>query len=257
MMRWINECAPPGVAIDASEDRERYEPEDWPAFTEVLKHHARAFGASLVGVTRVNPLWVYDSDSQGRPIALPEGVDTAVVMAVAMDRELIDKAPGPPAVAATRAGYAQMAYVSTCVALCLAELGWVGIPSGNDSALSVPLAIDAGLGEAGRHGMLITEQFGACVRLCKAFTDAPLAPDDLADRETRDHCDDCTLCADGCPVGAIPTGDMTDEGPSVSNQNGLRKWYVNPEKCHGFWRANGNSCSMCIMNCPVGAQRRG
>ena len=56
-------------------------------------------------------------------------------------------------------------------------LGYKAIPMGNDTSLSIPLAIDAGLGELGRHGLLITPEYGPCVRLCKVFTDLPLEPD--------------------------------------------------------------------------------
>jgi len=44
----------------------------------------------------------------------------------------------------------------------------------NDTALSIPLAIDAGLGELGRNGLLITAEYGYCIRLCKIFTNLPL-----------------------------------------------------------------------------------
>lgn len=43
----------------------------------------------------------------------------------------------------------------------------------NDISLSIPLAIEAGLGELGRNGLLITKDFGPCVRLCKIFTTCP------------------------------------------------------------------------------------
>ena len=48
----------------------------------------------------------------------------------------------------------------------------------NDTALMVPLG-NSGRAwvEYGRHGLLITKEFGPRVRLGKIFTDMPLAPD--------------------------------------------------------------------------------
>jgi len=36
--------------------------------------------------------------------------------------------------------------------------------------------VDAGLGELGRNGLLVTPEFGSRVRLCKVFTELPLQP---------------------------------------------------------------------------------
>lgn len=47
----------------------------------------------------------------------------------------------------------------------------------NDTALAIPYAIKAGLGEYGRHGLLITPEYGPRVRIGKIFTDMPLAHD--------------------------------------------------------------------------------
>jgi hypothetical protein len=74
-------------------------------------------------------------------------------------------------------GYSRMAVTSGSLAEFLRALGYIGIPSGNDTALSVPYAIAAGLGEYSRMGLLITPEYGPRVRLAKVFTDAPLVPD--------------------------------------------------------------------------------
>lgn len=65
-----------------------------------------------------------------------------------------------------------------------------------------------------------------------------------------EFCESCEKCADRCPSRAIPTGGTTTEGPSISNQSGPRKWYVNVEKCFGYWAKNGMGCSSCIRVCP-------
>ena len=47
----------------------------------------------------------------------------------------------------------------------------------NDTALVIPYAIKAGLGEYGRNQMVLTPEFGPRLRFSKVFTDIPLAVD--------------------------------------------------------------------------------
>ena len=171
-------------------------------------------------------------------------------MAVEMDYDGIATSPAFTAGAATAQGDSHMALAATSLARYLLELGYRAIPSGNDTALSVPLAIDAGLGECGRHGMLITRDYGPRVRLCKVFTDAPLVSDHAIDLGARATCRRCRKCVAACPVGAIAEGEMTEAGPTASNNPGVLKWYVDPDKCLAFWRVNGASCSNCVSACP-------
>ncbi len=231
-------------------EKKRYDPADPRAFTRRLKHAARLYGAAIVGITRVNPLWVYACNGQEQPIELPEGIDTAVVIAVAMDYETTQTSPSIMASASTGNGYSAMDFTAVCVAKYLAELGWQAIPSGNDTALSIPLAIDAGLGELGRNGLLITEFYGPRVRLCKVFTDAPLVPDKPVIFGVKEFCDVCMKCADTCPSRSITWEEMTSSGPTPSNNPGVLKWYIHPDKCLAFWRVNGTGCANCIRSCP-------
>ncbi len=69
---------------------------------------------------------------------------------------------------------------------------------GNDTALSIPQAVDAGLGELGRNGLLITPDRGPCVRICKVFADMPLAPDRPVRFGVSEFCRSCARCADAC-----------------------------------------------------------
>ena len=225
---------------------DRYDPADPAEFTRRVKDAARFYGASLVGVARVNPLWLYAADGG----AGVEGLSTAVVMAVEMDYDIIATSPSPAASAATAKGYSQMAFVATCLAQYLCDLGFRAVPSGNDIALTIPLAIDAGLGEMGRNGSLITREYGPRVRLCKVFTDAALIADEPVSFGARQVCATCNECVLACPAGAIPAGEMTASGPSPSNNPGVLKWYCHPDKCLAFWQVNGTSCCNCIRSCP-------
>ncbi|MBU0595790.1 hypothetical protein KJ567_03800 [Candidatus Bipolaricaulota bacterium] len=142
-----------------------------------VKKTARMFGADLVGICHVDERWIYSHDRSGDRIDIPSHCRTAIVMAIAMDREAVLTSPSYKSASATGVGYSKMAFAIASMAQFLRNLRYDAIPMGNDTALSIPLAVDAGLGQLGRNGLLVTQQFGPCVRLCKVFTDLPLASD--------------------------------------------------------------------------------
>jgi len=57
----------------------------------------------------------------------------------------------------------------------------------------------AGLGWIGRNNLLVTEQFGARIRLLTILTDLPLVIDSSSSRD----CGPCRACLSVCPAGAI------------------------------------------------------
>lgn len=223
--------------------------------SQVVKKAAKLLGADLVGITQVHPNWIYSHEfniitREHYPTDIPEGCDYAVVMAVAMDYQALRSRFTGVAGASVGRGYSDMAYVANLVASFIRGLGYRAIPCGNDTALSVPLAMAAGLGECSRMSLLITEQFGPRVRLFKVFTDLPLESDTYRPLGVEAFCRICKRCAEDCPSQAIPHGDMTNEGPSISNQHGVLKWYLNPKKCYQFWAQNRMDCANCVRICP-------
>jgi len=91
-----------------------------------------------------------------------------------MDSGLIRTVPSALAGAATGLGYAHDVMVLLSVSQYIRNLGYSAVPTMNDTALAIPYAIKAGLGEYGRHGLVITPEFGPRVRFGKIFTDLPL-----------------------------------------------------------------------------------
>jgi reductive dehalogenase len=223
--------------------------------SRVIKKAARFLGADLVGVAKVHPNWVYSHEfnvitKEHYPLEIPEGCDRAVVMAVEMDYEAMRSSPDGIAGAATGLGYTKMALTANLVAAFIRNIGYRAVPSGNDTALSIPLAMAAGVGEWSRMGLLVTEEFGPRVRLCKVFTDLPLECDSYRPFGVVEFCKDCEKCAKKCPSKAIPEGDMTTEGPNICNHSGIEKWYVNAERCFAYWAKNRMDCTDCIRVCP-------
>jgi len=227
---------------------ERYEPDDIEMLTRQTKKIAMMSGAAMVGICEVNPLWVFMNE-QGR-LFVPDTYKYAVVIAIEMDRDGIMTSPTAIAGAATGLGYSRMQFVSASVARFIRELGWDAAPTGNGLGLSIPLAIDAGLGELGRNGLLITPGYGPRVRLCKVFTNMPLVPDKPIEFGVAEFCDVCKRCAVHCPSNSISYGEMTAEPACASTNTGAMKWPINSETCYEFWCDNGSDCSNCIAVCP-------
>jgi len=223
--------------------------------SRIIKKAARLFGAVLVGTCRAHPNLVYSHEydlvnMEHRPLELPEGCQSAIVMAVEMDYEASLYSPDGISGAATGMGYSMQAVLANMMAAFIRGLGYKAVPSGNDTALSIPLAIASGLGELGRMGLLITEKYGPRVRLCKVFTDLPLQYDTYRPFGLTEFCNVCKKCAKQCPSQCIPYGEQTMEGTSFSNFSGVRKWYITPEKCFLFWVKNWMDCNNCVRSCP-------
>lgn len=224
------------------------------AATEI-KHVAKAFGADMVGITGYDERWMYvnkfsDMSLQEKPQEIPDNLPHVIVVAQAMDYDLIRTVPSALSGAATGLGYSHDAMVVLSITQYIRNLGYNAYASMNDSALAIPLAIKAGLGEYGRNGLLITPEFGPRVRLGKIFTDMPLAHDQPLQFGVKQFCAQCQKCANGCPVKAIPFGAPSTERHNQSNIKGIRKWTVDGEKCFGYWAAQNSDCSICIRVCP-------
>ena len=220
-----------------------------------IKHAARAAGADLVGVAAYDHRWTYTERFSvqaggAKPNDLPEGLDTVIVIGQAMDQTLIETAPSALSGAATGMGYSQDAVVLLTLAQYLRNLGYRAVPSMNDTALAVPYAIQAGLGEYGRHGLVITPEFGTSVRFGKIFTDAPLAHDRPIRFGVREMCEICDACSKGCPSKAIPLGSPSTDRHNRSNLTGVEKWTIDGEKCFGYWSKINSDCSVCVRVCP-------
>ena len=225
------------------------------AASDEIKRVGRLFGADLIGVAAFDERWLYThrysrEREHDKPNEMPEGMRHAIVFARSMDHSLIDTVPSALSGAATGWGYSEDTLTALALAQYIRNLGYQAVPSLNDTALAIPLAIQAGLGEYGRIGLLMTKEFGPRVRIGKIFTDMPLAADRPIRFGVKEFCDVCTRCADACPVNAIPDGPPTAEILNRSNIVGVRKWTVDAESCFDFWAKQNSDCSICIRVCP-------
>ena len=233
--------------------------------SKTVKKAAMALGADLVGICELDRRWVYSHNMDGRPIVfepvgkwygtkdkivIPNRYKYVVVMALKMEKEMFRYAPTRLELAEVQGNYSRLCALAPSLAEFIRALGYGAIPCGNDTAMSVPLAIDAGLGQQGRMGRLITPKFGPLQRFCKVITDLPLKPDKPIDFGVTEFCSVCNKCARACPAQAISYGDRTWKGTTASNNPGVLKWYINADKCTKYWGEFATNCGICFSVCP-------
>ena len=243
------------IAADTPVASERLDVTDPSAMATEVKHIAKFFGADLCGVTNYDERWLYESRVDTRDMSdatnnLPQGLTSVIVMGHQMEEDLVSTYPSALAGAATGREYSHEATIVMQVAAYIRNLGYEAVASMNDTALVIPYAIKAGLGEYARNQLVITPEFGPRLRFSKIFTNIPLAHDAAKPLGVRAFCDICTACADACPVKALPYGSPTDIQPNISAIKGVRKWTSDAEKCFGFWASLASDCAICMRVCP-------
>lgn len=244
--------------------------------TQYIKQASLFFGASTVGIAETNEKWFYSdigqvkdqakpqvfkdvdlpiNDAESPEIVIPKKLNRVIVFTIEMDYDAF-RAGGVNEVngAAAGQGYTKMALVAPTIADYIRRLGYQAIPMGNDTGLSIPMAIEAGLGEQGRLGLLVTPKFGPRVRLAKVLTDMPLDVDSPITFGVKEFCEVCGLCADYCPSGSIPTPKEEPtyswDAPEINNNPNVKKWQVTQRTCHIFWSEGGTGCGNCLGICP-------
>ncbi|MGD9411077.1 MAG: reductive dehalogenase [Desulfobacterales bacterium] len=217
-----------------------------------VKGYTLNIGAKLVGITEINPLWIYSQRGEifhenwedwGQAIEVHHKY--AVVFATEMAFELVGTAPHTPTTIASMSNYAEGAFIATQLAAYIANMGYSARANHlrHYDTLLVPLAVDAGLGEVGRLGYLMTKDYGPRVRLGAVTTDLPLVADCPVDIGVEHFCKICKKCASCCPSGSIPLDDPKEV-------NGTLRWKLNAETCFDYWGKVGTDCNICMRVCP-------
>ena len=223
--------------------------------TRRIKKAALTLGAGSVGICSFDAKWIYSHQFSRKsqktcPMDLPKSIKNVIVFLVPMDYQLGRTFPAAVSGSATGDGYAKCLNTANALAQFITNLGYEAVASMNDTGLNIPMAIEAGLGEYGRNGLLISPQFGPNVRIAKVFTDLPLMSDKPTSFGVKEFCNICSKCSDSCPVKAIPAGEPQSNPPNFSSLKGITKWTVNAEKCFKFWVGMNTDCAICIRVCP-------
>ncbi|OEF98003.1 reductive dehalogenase [Desulfuribacillus alkaliarsenatis] len=252
--------------------------EDPVETTKVVKKAAMMYGADAVGITKLDRRWVYSewydpekkesfpirfSDENSayhqitKPVlmadgtrVLPKAMDTVIVLMFEMNYDRLRYAPTLLAYGETSKVYTDMCKVSMNVAGFINALGFNALPSINCTALNVPLAIDAGLGQIGRHGKVISPTLGSRTRVAKIITDMPLLPDEPIDFGVTEFCDTCKKCARECPSNAISNGKRAKEAVDETGNSHYLRWIIDHKRCYKYWAECGTNCNICLYVCP-------
>jgi ferredoxin len=214
-----------------------------------VKSLARYFGALDVGISRLQPYHVYShvgrgTGSYGEPVKLDHA--WAIAFTVQMDFAMIGSNPAAPGVMESGRQYVESARTALLLANTLRRLGHPARAhiDGNYRVIAPLVARDAGLGEIGRMGLLMTPQYGPRVRLGIVTTDLELVPDSRkADPSVVDFCRTCSKCAENCPSRSIPLGERQEI-------DGALRWRINADTCYRYWCVIGTDCGVCMTVCP-------
>ncbi len=218
--------------------------------TDFIKNLAIYHGARDVGICRLHSYHIYShigrgSGEFGEEITLDH--QFAVAFTVEMSHEMVNTGPRMPAVMESARQYAEAGKIAIALAAAIRAMGYPARAhiDGNYRVIAPLVAKDAGLGEIGRMGLLMTPSLGPRVRLAVITTDLPLKENQAAwHPEMIDFCSICKKCAQVCPSQAIPFGDRQEYA------DGTLRWKINPERCYTYWTRVGTDCGRCMAVCP-------
>jgi len=221
---------------------------DSKQITDYIKSWSKKLGAINIGVTELKKHHFYSH--YGRENNYGEKVSNnhkyAIVFTVEMDQETMSTAPAAPTIMESAQQYVNAGMIAVTISSFIRKLGFPAKAHIDESydVVCPPIALDAGLGEFGRLGLLITPELGPRVRLAVVTTDIPLITNERkVDNSVIDFCEKCKKCANICPTDAIPF----DKQKII---DGVMKWQINQDACFKFWCINGTDCGRCVSVCP-------
>jgi epoxyqueuosine reductase QueG len=164
------------------------------------------------------------------------------MLGMVMDRNAMVQAPHTPAAKEVMRGYRIGSERANRLAAYIRSMGWQAEAYGiGEDLVQHPMAIASGIGTLGKHGSLISREYGSNFRITSVLTNMPMAIDQPIDFGAEDFCLSCKKCVTECPPGAV-----FDTKQLV---RGVEKWYVDFDKCIYYFSAH-MGCSICIEVCP-------
>lgn len=220
--------------------------------SDLMKQISHTFGATLVGITEVKEDWVYQGYLRGvgkTNFRKPKHWENAIIIALPHEW---DSLYVNPTYGTSYEAYSMLNFIAGKIEVFLKHIGYsarVHVPPTDYDIVVPPMAIDAGLGELGRNGIVITPELGANTRLAAVTTDMPLEGDKPIDIGITEFCEKCKICAEECPSGSI---SFDDEPKTIIR--GYKRWEIDQDKCFTVWNSVATShargCRVCLAVCP-------
>ena len=215
-----------GTDVDGEVNDEQTEM-DAASGTRAIKEITRHLGADDVGIALLNPAFVYSHVGRG-----PEKWGTpiennhrfAIMFALEMDYAHVEEAPKAGITEESAREYLQGAMISIALAKHIRGLGYPArahIAGSNYQIMLPPVANDAGLGELGRFGYLISPRFGARVRLVRLPPTCRLC---RTNRSSSGFRNSAKYANDAPSIARQPRFPAAARQPSTVSKNGRWKW---------------------------------
>lgn len=221
---------------------------DKDEISKSIKKLVKYFGGDLVGICEISKEDYYSfrgrqAEDYGKEINHYHNY--AIVFAVEMDREMINRSPMLEELVEVTKGYLNTAIIGMIISYFLRNLGYDSRNhmDGNYLLVAPIIAEKAGLGEIGRNGLLVTKKYGQRVRLGIVTTNLELNCDSEDFFGIKEFCELCKKCVKTCPGQAI-------DNDGIKNYDGKAGWKINHEKCYERWRSLGTDCGICMSTCP-------
>ena len=214
-----------------------------------IKKNAINMGAHSVGVTELRDYHLYSVGGRGERynrVYSEESHKFAIAFTVEMDHDMIGMGPDAPTVMESARCYQHAADIAVLTAKMIRNLGYSASAhiDGYYKVVCPLVARDAGLGEIGRMGLLITPKLGPRVRISVVTTDMPVKTDKRNfDPTVTEFCEVCKKCAVVCPSKAISKEPR-------KKIKGVLRWQIDQEKCFTYWCKVGTDCGRCVAVCP-------
>lgn len=220
--------------------------------SELIKKVTHHFGASMVGITRLNPDWCYNHSLRGSKergsYEVPKHWKYVIAFGVPHQWEQVQSNPN---MGTSFDAYSRSTIAARRLETYIKSLGYSArrhSPMDGYDLVAVPILVDAGLGQQGRHGIVITPETGSNFRVAFITTDLELEIDKPIDFGVNDFCKTCKICADICPSESISHAETNEE----MTTRGYRHWEINQTSCYNYWMQSmgGMGCRLCLIACP-------
>lgn len=234
-------------AVDNEPTEEKSEV-DAKDLSNYIKRWGQKLGALDVGITEMEDYHYYSHRGRGDEYGKEntQRHKYGIVVSVEMDKDMLSYAPAGPTVMESAQQYLNAGVIALQISEFIRQLGYNARAhiDGNYQVVCPLVARDAGMGEIGRMGLLMTPKLGPRVRLAVITSDIPLITNERPkDYSMIDFCIKCKKCANVCPSNSI---SFTDPGFI----NGAERWQINQESCYDFWCQIGTDCGRCVAACP-------